>query len=74
MNGYISKEDIITEINKRIDDSQKDLEIAQHKELEDYFEGYHDALSMFRDFINTLEVKDIVNHEPSVKFWEYIDE
>lgn len=70
----INKEDLITEINKRIDDIQKDLEIAQHKELEDYFEGYYDALSMFRDFINTLDVKDIVNHEPSVKFWTYTDE
>lgn len=57
MTEYISKENIITELAKRIDDTQKDLEIAQHKELEDYFEGYHDALSMFRDFINTLDVK-----------------
>ena len=74
MTGYISKENIITELTKRIGDTQKDLEIAQHKELEDYFEGYYDALSMFMDFINTLDVKDIVNHEPSVKFWKYIDE
>lgn len=60
MEQYVSKAALVTEIEKRIADNKKEIERASHKNLEDYFEGYEDALTLFKEqFLNTLEVKEI---------------
>lgn len=43
---------IKAEIERRLADNKKEIERAVHKHLEEYFEGYEDALSMLSDFIN----------------------
>lgn len=59
---YIDKSAIVAEIEKRIADNKKEIERASHKNLEDYFEGYEDALTLFKEqFLNTLEVKEVDN-------------
>ena len=56
----IDKDKIVAEIERRIADNKKDIERASHKNLEDYFEGYEDALVLFKEkFLNTLEVKEV---------------
>jgi hypothetical protein len=60
MKQYIDKAVVITEIDRRIAENKKDIERASHKNLEDYFEGYEDALVLFKEkFLNTLEVKEV---------------
>lgn len=55
----IDKDAVMAEIERRIADNKKDIERASHKNLEDYFEGYEDALVLFKEkFLDTLEVKD----------------
>jgi len=55
----IDKAAVVAEIEKRIADNKKDIERASHKNLEDYFEGYEDALVLFKEqFLDNLEVKD----------------
>lgn len=60
MKQYIDKSVVITEINRRIAENKKDIERASKKNLEDYFEGYEDALVLFKEkFLDTLEVKEV---------------
>ena len=60
MTHLIDKDIVVAEIEKRIADNKKDIERASHKNLEDYFEGYEDALALFKQqFLDTLEVKDV---------------
>ena len=49
MEQYVSKAALVTEIEKRIADNKKEIERASHKNLEDYFEGYEDALTLFKE-------------------------
>ena len=56
----IDKDALVAEIEKRIADNKKDIERASHKNLEDYFEGYEDALVLLKEkFLDTLEVKEV---------------
>ena len=56
----IDKSALVAEINRRIADNKKEIERASHKNLEDYFEGYEDALALLKQqYIDTLEVKDV---------------
>ena len=56
----VDKDKIVAEIERRVADNKKDIERASHKNLEDYFEGYEDALVLFKEkFIDTLEVKEV---------------
>jgi len=60
MKELIDKVAVIAEIEKRLSDNKKDIERARHKNLEDYFEGYEDALALLKQqFINTLEIKEV---------------
>lgn len=60
MTQYIDKAVVVTEIERRINENKKDIQHATHKHLEEYFEGYEDALVLFKEkFIDTLEVKEI---------------
>lgn len=62
MAQFIDKSAVVAEIEKRIADNKKEIERASHKNLEDYFEGYEDALTLFKEqFLNTLEVKEVDN-------------
>ena len=57
---YICIAALVAEIEKRIEDNKKDIERASHKNLEDYFEGYEDALVLLKEkFLDTLEVKEV---------------
>ena len=59
MAQYIDKSAVLAEIEKRISENKKDIERSFHKNLEDYFEGYEDALVLFKEkFLDTLEVKE----------------
>jgi hypothetical protein len=56
----IDKSAVVAEIERRITDNKKDIERTSHKNLEDYFEGYEDALVLFKEkFLDTLEVKEV---------------
>lgn len=56
----IDKDAVAAEINRRIADNKKEIERTSHKNLEDYFEGYEDALVLFKQqFLDTLEVKEV---------------
>ncbi|MGM9686542.1 MAG: hypothetical protein ACI3YI_10025 [Bacteroidaceae bacterium] len=60
MKQYIDKATIVAEIDRRIDGNKDDIQRANNKHLEEYFEGYEDALVLFKEkFLNTLEVKDV---------------
>jgi hypothetical protein len=68
MKQYVNKAALVAEIEKRIADNKKEIERASHKNLEDYFEGYEDALTLFKEqFLNTLEVKDEVDSSHPIK-------
>lgn len=57
---YIDKSAVMAEIEKRIEENKADIQRAIHKHLEEYFEGYEDALILLKEkFIDTLEVKEI---------------
>lgn len=52
----IDKDKLAAEIERRIADNKKDIERASHKNLEDYFEGYEDALALLKQqYLDTLE-------------------
>lgn len=67
MTQYINKAALVAEIEKRISDNKKDIEcarldghFARPRNLEDYFEGYEDALVLLKQqFIDTLEAKEV---------------
>lgn len=60
MAQYINKADVVAEIERRINENKKDIQRAIHKHLEEYFEGYEDALVLFKEkFLDTLEVKEV---------------
>lgn len=60
MTQYIDKSAVMTEIERRINENKKDIQYATHKHLEEYFEGYEDALVLFKEnFLDTLEVKEV---------------
>ena len=60
MAQLIDKFAVMAEIERIIADNKKDIERASHKNLEDYFEGYEDALVLFKEkFLDTLEVKEV---------------
>jgi hypothetical protein len=67
MEQYINKSDIVAEIERRITDNKKDIERASHKSLEDYFEGYEDALALLKQqYLDITETKE-VNLEQEIK-------
>lgn len=71
MEQYISKAAVVAEIEKRIADNKKEIERASHKNLEDYFEGYEDALTLFKEqFLNTLEVKEVDLEKEYERYYE----
>ena len=56
---YINKDDIVAEIERRIEENKPEIQRATDKHLEEYFEGYEDALFLFKEkFLDTLEVKE----------------
>lgn len=56
----IDKDALVAEIDRRLADNKKEIERASHKNLEDYFEGHEDALTLFKDqYLDTLEVKEV---------------
>jgi hypothetical protein len=64
MAQYIELDAVVTEIERRIADNKREIERASHKSLEDYFEGYEDALVLFKEkFLDTLEVKEVDLHK-----------
>ena len=59
MKQYIDKADIVKEIERRIEENKAEIQRATDKHLEEYFEGYEDALFLFKEkFLDTLEVKE----------------
>lgn len=67
MAQYIDKAAVVAEIEKRIANNKKDIERASHKNLEEYFEGYEDALVLLKEkFLDTLEVKE---KQPELYFY-----
>lgn len=60
MAQYIDKDRIAAEIERRIEENKAEIQRATHKYLEEYFEGYEDALVLFKEkFLDTLEVKEV---------------
>ena len=60
MEQYISKAALIAEIERRIEENKAEIQRATHKHLEEYFEGYEDALVLFKEkFLDTIEVKEV---------------
>ena len=60
MKEYIEKSLLVAEIDRIIACNKKDIERASHKNLEDYFEGYGDALMLFKkNILDTFEVKSV---------------
>ena len=60
MANLIDKDALVAEIERRIADNKREIERASHKNLEDYFEGYEDALVLFKEkFLDTLKVKEV---------------
>ena len=67
----IDKDALVAEIERRVADNKKDIERASHKNLEDYFEGYEDALVLLKEqFLDTLEVKEVDLDDYYHKFLE----
>lgn len=70
MKKYIEKSAVVAEIERRISENKKDIERASHKNLEDYFEGYEDALVLFKEkFLDTIEVKESLTWEDIRKLY-----
>lgn len=60
MAKYIDKSALMAEIERRIADNKKEIERASHKNLEDYFEGYEDALVLLKQqYLDTIETKEV---------------
>ena len=56
----IDKDKVAAEIERRISDNKKDIELALHDNLLDYFEGYEDALVLLKQqYLDTIETKDV---------------
>ena len=56
----IDKDKVTAEIERRISDNKKDIELTLHDNLLDYFEGYEDALVLFKQqYLDTIETKDV---------------
>lgn len=74
MAHLIDKDAIVAEIERRIEENKAEIQRAIHKHLEEYFEGYEDALVLFKEkFINTLEVKEIETSViPKHSYFEHI--
>jgi hypothetical protein len=69
MSDLIDKSALVAEIEKRVADNKKEIERASHKNLEDYFEGYEDALVLLKEkFIDTLEVIQNDPYEQTVQY------
>ena len=57
--GLIDKDIVVAEIDRRIKENKEEIQHATHKHLEEYFEGYEDALVLFKEkFLNNLEVQE----------------
>ena len=66
----IDKDKIVAEIERRITENKKDIERASHKNLEDYFEGYEDALALLKQqYLDIIEVKE-VDLEKEINEWQ----
>ena len=60
MKHLVDKDKIIAEIERRITENKKDIEHASHKNLEDYFEGYEDALVLLKQqYLDIIEAKEV---------------
>ena len=60
MKHLVDKDKIVAEIERRITENKKDIERASHKNLEDYFEGYEDALALLKQqYLDIIEVKEV---------------
>ena len=71
MAQYIDKATLVAEIERRITDNKKDIERASHKNLEDYFEGYEDALVLFKQqYLDTIETKEV---DLKKEFYDFLD-
>lgn len=71
MKQYIEKSAVVAEIDKRIEENKADIQRATSKHLEEYFEGYEDALVLFKEkFLDTIEIKEI-NLDKEIK--DYFD-
>ena len=72
----IDKDKVVAELERRIEDNKKDIELALHENLQDYFEGYEDALVLFKQqYLDTYETKEVdLEKEMSVYFVEHSDE
>lgn len=70
MKYLVDKDKIIAEIERRIVENKKDIERASHKNLEDYFEGYEDALALLKQqYLDIIEIKD-VDLEKEINEWQ----
>ena len=70
MMKLIDKDKIVAEIERRITENKKDTECASHKNLEDYFEGYEDALALLKQqYLDIIEVKE-VDLEKEINEWQ----
>lgn len=74
MAKYIDKDALVAEIERRISDNKKEIERASHKNLEDYFEGYEDALALLKQFLDTLEVKETTKEVDMTKIATTIEQ
>lgn len=69
MTQYIDKAVVVTEIERRINENKKDIQHAIHKHLEEYFEGYEDALVLFKEkFLDKLKIKEVDLDEEIERF------
>ena len=70
MMKLIDKDKIVAEIERRITENKKDIKRASHKNLEDYFEGYEDALALLKQqYLDIIEVKE-VDLEKEINEWQ----
>lgn len=54
------KSAVVTEIERLLNENKVDIQCATDKHLEEYFEGYEDALVLFKEkFLDTIEVKEV---------------
>lgn len=61
MTQYIDKPTVVAEIERRIEENKKEIQRVTDKYLKGYFEGYENALVLFKkqflDTVNTAEIK-----------------
>lgn len=69
MTQYIDKSVVVAKIERLLNENKVEIQRATDKHLEEYFEGYEDALVLFKEkFLDTLEVKE-VNFYEELKEW-----